>query len=420
MFDKEVEIDEGVAFSIVIQATNTNEAPSVYIEKAVNMHGTTRTADVSKGQSFFSPNGTSWTDSYSKGGNVMIKALAVEEICSHSFGGWTFTEEPTCTKAGRKERTCLRCKMIESRGVMSLGHNYSDSVVDPTCTDQGYTLHTCSRCDDFYKDTYTDATGHSFGDWTTTKKATCTEDGKKERSCSSCKTVDTETINALGHSYTENVVDPTCTAQGYTQHTCSRCGDSYKDNFIDKLTLSAVSGLTITPVSLSSLTLSWDKVDSATGYFVQQYKDGEWQHIRQLARNTANTYTATGLAPFTAYQYRVRAYVTENTATAYSEYVTISGITNPTNITGVKASSTANSVTISWDKNDSATGYFVQQYKNGAWTHVRQLARNTATTYTATGFTPSTTYQFRVRAYYTDGTTTTYSEYKTISVKTIS
>ncbi|MGN0611848.1 MAG: fibronectin type III domain-containing protein, partial [Ruminiclostridium sp.] len=182
-----------------------------------------------------------------------------------------------------------------------------------------------------------------------------------------------ETINALGHSYTENVVDPTYSEQGYTQHTCSVCGDSYKDNYTDKLILSAVSGLKITPAS-SSLTLSWDKNDNATGYFVQQYKDGEWKHIRQLARNTATTYTATGLSPSATYQYRVRAYVTESSATAYSEYVTIDGITNPTNITGVKAASTANSVTISWDKNDSATGYFVQQYKNGAWTHVRQLA----------------------------------------------
>ena len=495
MFDKEVEIDEGVAFSIVIKATNTNEAPSVYIEKAVNMHGTTRTADVAKGQSFFSQNGTSWTDSYSKGGNVMIKALAVEEICSHSFGGWTFTEEPTCTKAGRKERTCLRCKMVESVGVRSLGHDYSDSVVDPTCTAQGYTLHICSRCYDSYKDTYTNATGHSFGDWTTTKKATCTEDGKKERSCSYCKAVDSETINALGHSYTEDVVDPTCTAQGYTLHTCSRCydsykdtypnatghsfgdwtttknatcteegekerncsfcetvdtetinalghsyqteviaptyteqgytlnncsvcGDSYKDNYTDKLVLPAVTGLKIAPTSSSSVTLRWDKNDNATGYIIQQYKNGEWTHIKQLARNTVLSYTATGLTPSTTYQFRIRAYVTENSATAYSEFVTISGTTNPTNISGVKAASTANSVTISWDKNDSATGYFIQQYKNGAWTHVRQLARNTATTFTASGLTPSTKYQYRIRAYYTSGDTTVYGEYKYVSPTT--
>lgn len=38
-----------------------------------------------------------------------------------------------------------------------------------------------------------------------------------------------------GHSYTTKVVEPTCTEQGYTLHTCERCGDSYKDDVTNKL-----------------------------------------------------------------------------------------------------------------------------------------------------------------------------------------
>lgn len=34
-----------------------------------------------------------------------------------------------------------------------------------------------------------------------------------------------------GHNYTETVTEPTCTNQGYTTHTCTVCGDSYKDSF---------------------------------------------------------------------------------------------------------------------------------------------------------------------------------------------
>ena len=63
-----------------------------------------------------------------------------------------------------------------------------------------------------------------------------------------------------------------------------------------------VTGLKITPASSSSLTLSWDKNDSATGYIIQQYKNGTWTHVRQLARNTVTSYTATGLTPSTTYQ----------------------------------------------------------------------------------------------------------------------
>ncbi|MBQ6676654.1 MAG: S-layer homology domain-containing protein, partial [Clostridia bacterium] len=42
------------------------------------------------------------------------------------------------------------------------------------------------------------------------------------------KYTDSETPE-LGHDYVATVVAPTCTAGGYTEHVCSRCGDSYTD-----------------------------------------------------------------------------------------------------------------------------------------------------------------------------------------------
>ena len=36
-------------------------------------------------------------------------------------------------------------------------------------------------------------------------------------------------------AYVTEVVAPTCTTQGYTTHTCSRCGDSYKDTYAKEL-----------------------------------------------------------------------------------------------------------------------------------------------------------------------------------------
>ena len=37
------------------------------------------------------------------------------------------------------------------------------------------------------------------------------------------------------HSYKAVVTDPTCTEKGYTTHTCSKCGDSYKDSYVNAL-----------------------------------------------------------------------------------------------------------------------------------------------------------------------------------------
>ena len=43
------------------------------------------------------------------------------------------------------------------------------------------------------------------------------------------------------HSYSTNIVAPTCSEQGYTLHTCS-CGNNYKDNYKDALGHSWVNG----------------------------------------------------------------------------------------------------------------------------------------------------------------------------------
>ena len=79
---------------------------------------------------------------------------------------------------------------------------------------------------------------HTSTRWITDEEATCTTDGSKHKECSSCgKTLDTESISAKGHDYDETVVPPTEEQQGYTLHQCSRCGDNYKDNFVDPPTV---------------------------------------------------------------------------------------------------------------------------------------------------------------------------------------
>ena len=161
------------------------------------------------------------------------KDITLKSNGGHTFSDWTTTKKATCTTDGSKTRTCSVCKKTETATIAKLGHDYKTTVVKPTCTAKGYTLHKCSRCGDSYKDTYKDATGHSWSKWTTTKKATCTADGEQTRTCSVCKKTETAAIAKLGHDYKATVVKPTCTAKGYTLHKCSRCGDSYKDTYKD-------------------------------------------------------------------------------------------------------------------------------------------------------------------------------------------
>lgn len=60
---------------------------------------------------------------------------------------------------------------------------------------------------------------------------TCTANGYTKHTCSCGDTYNDTYVDATGHKYTEKVIAPTCTEQGYTLHTCT-CGDSYKDNYV--------------------------------------------------------------------------------------------------------------------------------------------------------------------------------------------
>ena len=66
---------------------------------------------------------------------------------------------------------------------------------------------------------------HSYGGWSTVSSASCTTQGKEQRSCSACGFTETRDTNMLGHDWSEyrQTKAPTCTADGTKTRTCSRC-----------------------------------------------------------------------------------------------------------------------------------------------------------------------------------------------------
>ena len=139
------------------------------------------------------------------------------KVSIHINGGWVDSNEFTVTW---KEA---------STGHI---HSYSAVVTAPTCTEKGYTTHTCA-CGDNYVDTYVDAMGHTEVT-VPGKAATCTEDGLTDgKKCSVCDTVTVaqETIAAKGHTWGEWVTtkEATKTETGTKERTCSVCDDKERD-----------------------------------------------------------------------------------------------------------------------------------------------------------------------------------------------
>ena len=82
-------------------------------------------------------------------------------------------------------------------------------------------------------------------------------------------------------------------------------------------------------------------------------------------------------------------------------------------------SKSSTSVTLQWNKGTTASGYQLQQYKNGKWTNIFTPSKATETSYTVKRLKANTSYKFRIRAYKTYGNTKQYGSWsKELTAKT--
>lgn len=159
----------------------------------------------------------------------------------HKWDEGTVTTEPTCDQPGVKTFKCLNdgCTETQTEGIAALGHEWDDGVITTaaTCTEDGVKTFTCKHD---ASHTYTEdipAIGHDWDEGKVTKEPTYTENGEMTYTCKNDPThTYTEVIPAKGYTYTDTVVAPTCTEQGYTLHECNEDASmSYKDSYTDAL-----------------------------------------------------------------------------------------------------------------------------------------------------------------------------------------
>lgn len=153
----------------------------------------------------------------------IVEVVEIPTI-GHEYGIWTETKAPTCTEPGEEETMCATCKEMQTREIESLGHDLEkreNSYEAPTCDSEGCEfLYECIRCDYVEAGTIIPATGHDYGAWVVITPSTCSQEGCKERVCSTCGEAETEAMETIAHAYGEWVkVDG-----GMEEHTCAECG----------------------------------------------------------------------------------------------------------------------------------------------------------------------------------------------------
>ena len=167
-----------------------------------------------------------------------------------------------------------------------------------------------------------------------------------------------------------------------------------------------VTGLKVKVRGDDAMVLTWNKVPSAQGYVLEQYKGGKWVRVAKITSNSTVAYRVANLTPGAKTQFRMWSYKYIDGKCYGSDYTKKTFATNPADITGlrVKVRGT-NAVILAWDKKTSAQGYVIEQYKGGKWVRVTKIESNRTVAYRIPGLASGTSYQFRVRAYkYIDGT----------------
>ena len=318
----------------------------------------------------------------------------------------------TCTEKGwAAYDTCSRCDYSTYKEIPATGHHHNAVVTAPACTAKGYTTHTCA-CGDSYIDNYIDALGHDRIHHAA-KAATCTEKGwAAYDTCSRCNYSTYKEIAATGHHHNAVVTAPTCTAKGYTTHTCA-CGDSYKDSYTNALGHNYANGkctrcgaadpnykptpaapeLKIT-TSAGKPKISWDAVDGAVKYWVYRSTDGKT--FKYYDSTTKTSYTNNSTTIGTTYYYKVKAVNVVEGKNYTSDFSASKSIQCKPAAPTVSINRSNGKPKLSWKAVSGATKYWIYRSTDGV--NFKYWDSTTKTSYTNSGAASGTKYYYRVKA----------------------
>ena len=397
---------------------------------------------------YYGGTNSQWNSIKIDGYNGWLTKASIHYNHTHTWNSGVITKAAGCVTVGKMTHSCTACGVQRIKDIPATGHKYKAAVIASTCTAQGYTTHTCTACGDSYVDSYTDALGHSYGTWKQTKAPTCTEKGMETRTCTRCNASETRDITSLGHAIVHHaakaatctekgwaaydtcsrcdystykeiaatghhhnavVTAPTCTAKGYTTHTCV-CGDSYKDNYTNALGHSYASGkctrcgaadpnykpapkapeLKIT-TSAGKPQIYWSAVNGAVKYWVYRSTDGKTFKYYDSTKKTSYTNKSTSVG--TTYYYKVKAVGIDG---ATSDFSGSKGILCKPAAPTVSINRSNGKPKLSWKAVTGATKYWIYRSTDGV--NFKYFDSTTKTSYTNSGAASGKKYYYRVKA----------------------
>ncbi|MDD6527612.1 MAG: fibronectin type III domain-containing protein, partial [Oscillospiraceae bacterium] len=364
---------------------------------------------------------------------------------------------PTCTETGLTEgKHCSVCgEIIVKQEVIPVKeHTYNKTLgIEATCTEDGYVFRICADCGHIDLTEKTDALGHAFSTkWTIDTPATTDLNGQKSHHCTRCAQVSDVTVipriksvalSTVYYTYNGKVQTPSVIAKD-TAGKALINGTDYTVKYssgrkeVGKYTVtvtfkgvyagSRVVKFAICPgvpknlkstATTDSITLTWSKVDQATGYRVYVYNTSKKTY--SIVRSTSKTsLVIKDLKPGQTYRFAVRAFSKNGSEVIFSRsYTTIDTATVPATVS-LKVTAGTKSASLSWKKLN-CTGYVVYMATspNGSFKKVSVVRGNSNISYKATGLTAGRTYYFKVRAYTDAGSYNVYGNFSSTRSVTV-
>jgi titin len=173
------------------------------------------------------------------------------------------------------------------------------------------------------------------------------------------------------------------------------------------LTAPAAPTLTIDSVSDNTLLLSWTASQGADAYVVKEATttngNTSFSTVTPGPTGTTTSLSVGSLNSDTSYTFEVLAHDSSGYSPASLQQ---SGTTLITAPTFTAAANTSSAVVLTFSANADATSYVVQRSDDGGilWTTVTQSLGPTSTTFTDTGVSPGTTYEYELEAVSAAGT----------------
>ena len=308
----------------------------------------------------------------------------------HKWGTWKVTKEATVTSDGIKQRICSNCGNAETQIIPKkisphLTFSTQEIMLD-LFGENSQTVNITAEGDlpdkysiEFICDSQVEC---EWGNWNGNKiplsitgKSTGNNrviinlydlesynSGKKEILYNSVIDVTVQ----CSHKYEKQIVNPTCTEQGYTEYKCSICGDVYNDDYIDAKGHNYQNGICI---------ICWEKdlnytepTDSSSErlFYISDLSDNPNKPSSSNNNSTNPSQNPTN-NPNKPNQ------TTTPTASPINKTKTTPSTTKvtapkPTTVKSIKLTAKKKKLNVSWKKVSGATGYEIQYAMNNKFT----------------------------------------------------